>query len=611
VWPLLQELVRPRRKLLALGFLLMVINRVCGMVLPASSKILFDNILNKHQTGLLEPLVLAVLLATMIQGVTSFTLTQLLSKEGQRLIAELRRRVQEHVGRLPIAYYDANKSGVLVSRIMNDVEGIRNLIGTGLVDFAGGILTAILSMAVLFWISSLLTGLALLYIFVFSFWLQKAFTNIRPIFRERGKINADVSGRLTESLSGIRVVKGYHAEAEEARVFSTNVQRLLDNVLRSLTAMSLMSLSATVLTGLVGATVWYVGAKQILAGHLTTGDLIMFVMYMAFLVAPIFQVVSIGTQVTEALAGLDRTQEVLSERPEDEDDRRIQAIGPIQGHVTFDHVDFAYDPGKPVLHDVSFESQPGTVTALVGPSGSGKSTIISLIAAFHEPGGGAIRVDGIDLSTIRLDAYRTQLGVVLQDTFLFDGTIRENVGFARLNATEEQILEACRIARVDEFAERFDKRYDTIVGERGVKLSGGQRQRVSIARAILADPRILILDEATSSLDSESEAAIQEGLAYLMKGRTTFVIAHRLSTIRRADEILVVEDGRIGERGTHQSLYDLHGRYYDLYTRQHGIDANLFLAPGEGDQTPEPRDSPRLAGAAAPTAVSLLGGRTA
>jgi subfamily B ATP-binding cassette protein MsbA len=610
VWPLLKELVRPRHKLLALGFLLMVINRVCGMVLPASSKFLFDNVLTKHQTKLLEPLVLAVLLATVIQGITSFTLTQLLSKEGQRLIAELRRRVQEHVGRLPIAYYDANKSGVLVSRIMNDVEGIRNLIGTGLVDFAGGILTAIFCMAVLFWISSLLTGLALFYIALFAFWLQKAFTKIRPIFRERGKITADVSGRLVESLSGIRVVKGYHAEAEESRVFSNNVQRLLDNVLRSLTAMSLMSLSATVLTGLVGATVWYVGAKQILAGHLTTGDLIMFVMYMAFLVAPIFQVVAIGTQVTEALAGLDRTQEVLRERPEDEDARRTYAIGPIQGHVAFNHVDFAYDPGKPVLYDVSFESQPGTVTALVGPSGSGKSTIISLIAAFHEPGAGAIQVDGVDLSTIRLDSYRTQLGVVLQDTFLFDGTIRENVGFARLHATEEQILEACRIARVDEFAERFEKKYDTVVGERGVKLSGGQRQRVSIARAILADPRILILDEATSSLDSESEAAIQEGLAYLMKGRTTFVIAHRLSTIRRADEILVVEDGRIVERGSHHSLYDLHGRYYDLYTRQHGIDANLFLAPGEGDGIPEAQLSPRIAGAAAPTAVSLLGGRT-
>ncbi len=611
VLPLLKELVRPRRKLLALGFLLMVVNRVCGMVLPASSKFLFDNVLGKHRTELLAPLVLAVLAATVIQGVTSFTLTQLLSKEAQRLIAELRRRVQEHVGRLSVAYYDANKSGVLVSRIMNDVEGIRNLIGTGLVDFCGGILTALFSLTVLLWISPLLTGFALFYISIFSLWLRKSFAKIRPIFRERGKINAEVSGRLTESLAGVRVVKGYHAEAEEARVFSKGVERLLDNVLRSLTAISLMSLSATVLTGLVGATVWYVGAREILSGHLTTGDLVMFVSFMAFLVAPIFQVVSIGTQVTEALAGLDRTQEVLHENPEDQDPRRSVAIGPIEGNLVFDHVDFAYDAGKPVLRDVSFESQPGTVTALVGPSGSGKSTIISLVAAFHEPGRGVIRVDGVDLSTVRLDAYRTQLGVVLQDTFLFDGTIRENVAFARLNATEEQILEACRIARVDEFAERFEKKYDTIVGERGVKLSGGQRQRVSIARAILADPRILILDEATSSLDSESEAAIQEGLAYLMKGRTTFVIAHRLSTIRRADQILVVEDGRIVERGTHESLYDLHGRYYDLYTRQHGIDANLFLAPGEGDTVPERQNGPRIGDAPVPTAASLLRGGTA
>jgi subfamily B ATP-binding cassette protein MsbA len=375
-----------------------------------------------------------------------------------------------------------------------------------------------------------------------------------------------------------------------------------------------MSLSATVLMGLVGAVVMYVGARQILATPptLTLGGFTMFTAFMAFLVAPMFQVVGIGTQVTEALAGLDRTQEVLRERPEDEDPQRTQAIGPIEGQVVFEHVDFAYDPGKPVLFDINFQSMPGTVTALVGPSGSGKSTIISLIAAFHEPRAGKILVDGIDLSTVRLDAYRTQLGVVLQDTFLFDGTIRENVAFARLNATEEQVMEACRIARVDEFAERFEKKYDTIVGERGVKLSGGQRQRVSIARAILADPRILILDEATSSLDSESEAAIQEGLAYLMKGRTTFVIAHRLSTIRRADEILVVEEGRVVERGTHHLLYELHGRYYDLYTRQHGIDANLFLAPGEGDAIPEGASgNPRVAGVAAPTAASLLGGRIA
>ncbi|MGA7239693.1 MAG: ABC transporter ATP-binding protein [Bryobacteraceae bacterium] len=612
VWPLLKDLVRPRRKLLAFGFGLMIVNRVCGLVLPASTKFLVDNVLAKHQTGLLEPLILAVLGATIIQGATSFTLTQVLSKEAQRLIAELRRKVQEHIGRLPVAYYDSNKSGLLVSRIMNDVEGVRNLIGTGLVDFCGGILTAVFSLAALLWISPVLTGLALLFIAGFAFGLRKAFGNIRPIFRERGKITAEVSGRLTESLAGVRVVKGYHAEAEEARVFAGGVQRILDNVLRSLTAISLMSLSATILMGFVGATVMYVGARQIMAHTLTLGDFMMFTAFMAFLVAPMFQVVGIGTQVTEALAGLDRTQEVLREKPEDEDPRRTQSIGPIEGRVLFEHVDFAYDAPKPVLHDINFESHPGTVTALVGPSGSGKSTIISLIAAFHEPGAGRILLDGADLSAVRLDAYRTQLGVVLQDTFLFDGTIRENIAFARLNATEAEILEACRIARVDEFAERFEKKYDTIVGERGVKLSGGQRQRVSIARAILADPRILILDEATSSLDSESEAAIQEGLAYLMKGRTTFVIAHRLSTIRRADQILVVEEGRIVERGTHETLYDLHGRYYDLYTRQHGIDANLFLAPGEGDAIPEGnKGAQRIAGAAAPTAASLLSGRIA
>jgi ABC-type multidrug transport system fused ATPase/permease subunit len=613
VLPLLKELVRPRRKLLAFGFALMIVNRVCGMVLPASTKFLVDNVVNKHQTNLLEPLILAVLAATVIQGGTSFTLTQVLSKEAQRLIAELRRKVQQHIGRLPVSYYDSNKSGLLVSRIMNDVEGVRNLIGTGLVEFCGGILTALFSLGVLLWISPLLTVLALVFIAAFGFGLSKAFRGIRPIFRERGKITADVAGRLTESLAGVRVVKGYHAEAEEARVFSLGVQRLLDNVIRSLTAISLMSLSATVLMGVVGALVMYVGARQILATPqtLTLGGFVMFTAFMAFLVAPMFQVVGIGTQVTEALAGLDRTQEVLREKPEDEDPHRTQPLGVIEGRLVFEHVDFAYDPGKPVLHDISFASLPGTITALVGPSGSGKSTIISLIAAFHEPGAGKILVDDADLSAVRLADYRTQLGVVLQDTFLFDGTIRENVAFARLNATEAQIQDACRIARVDEFAERFEKKYDTIVGERGVKLSGGQRQRVSIARAILADPRILILDEATSSLDSESEAAIQEGLAYLMKGRTTFVIAHRLSTIRRADQILVVEDGRIVERGTHQSLYDLNGRYYDLYTRQHGIDANLFLAPGEGDAIPEKAASPRVAGAAAPTAASLLGGRIA
>ncbi len=577
-------MILPRRPLLAFSFLLMLINRLSGLVLPLSTKFLVDNVVGQKNQHLLGPLVLGIVGATMIQGLTSFSLTQLLSKTGQRLISELRQKVQRHVGLLPVAYYDANKSGVLVSRIMTDVEGVRNLIGTGLVDFVGGLMTAVFALFFLLRISVLMTGLTGIFVIAFSFVMQMAFTKIRPIFRERGKINAEVTGRLTESLGGVRVVKGYHAEAREAEVFGRGVLRLLDNVFKSLTATSLMSLSATVLMGIVGAIVWFIGIRQIFAGTLTLGQLMTFMAFLAFLIAPVIQVVSIGTQLTEALAGLDRTREVLSERPEDREPNRTVAIGPIRGQVEFENVGFSYDAGKQVLYDVSFRSEPGTVTALVGPSGSGKSTIISLVAAFHTPTSGVIKVDDVDLSTVRLDTYRTQLGVVLQDTFLFDGSIEENIAFARPTATREQIMEACRIARVDEFAEGFEKKYDTIVGERGVKLSGGQRQRVSIARAILADPRILILDEATSSLDSESEALIQEGLKYLMKGRTTFVIAHRLSTIRRADQILVVEAGKIVERGTHEALYALGGRYWDLYTRQHGLESNLFLAPGEGDK---------------------------
>ena len=605
--PDIMEMVRPRRGILAAGLLLMVVNRVCGLVLPASSKFLIDNVLGKHQLNLLVPLVLAVAGATLVQGITSFSLTQLLSKAAQRLITELRQKVQVHVGRLPVTYYDANKTGTLVARIMTDVEGVRNLIGTGLVEFAGGVMTALFSLIILLRISYLMTMIAIAILVVFGVILQKAFKTIRPIFRERGQINAEVTGRLTESLGGVRVIKGYHAEEREAKVFAGGVQRLLDNVLKSLTAMSLMSLSATVLMGVVGATVMYIGGNQIIAHKITLGDFVTFTAFLAFLIAPMIQVVAIGTQLTEALAGLDRTHEVLSERPEDADPRRVVRLPEINGRVEFDNVTFAYESGKDVLHEVSFEAQPGTVTALVGSSGSGKSTMIGLVSAFHVPNLGMVRVDGVDLSTVRLDSYRTQLGVVLQDTFLFDGTIRENVAFARPDASEAEILNACRIARVDEFAEGFEKGYDTIVGERGVKLSGGQRQRVSIARAILANPRILILDEATSSLDSESEALIQEGLRYLMQGRTTFVIAHRLSTIRRADQILVVEQGRILERGTHETLYQAGGRYYDLYTKQHGLQANLFLAPGEGDSVPE-SDAAAVRATAAPSALGLMRG---
>jgi subfamily B ATP-binding cassette protein MsbA len=604
--PEVWALMRPRRGLLALGFGLMVVNRVAGLVLPASTKFLIDDVLGKRHTALLLPLVMAVIVATLIQGASSYSLTQILSKAAQRLIADMRRQVQAHVGRLPVAYYDANKTGVLVSRIMSDVEGVRNLIGTGMVEFAGALLTSVFALGILMRISPMMTLVAMAFLVLLGVALKQAMGKIRPMFRARPKIQAEVTGRLTESLGGIRVVKGYHAEAREAGVFSAGVQRLLDNVLKTLTAMSVMNLSSSVLLGLVSATIMFIGARQILAGTMTLGSLVTYTAFLAMLVSPMFQIVGIGTQITEALAGLERTHEVLRERPEDEDPRRTRALDTIQGLVEFDAVSFSYEAGKQVLDSVSLRAEPGTVTALVGPSGAGKSTIIGLIAAFHTATRGSVRVDGVDLATVRLDSYRGQLGVVLQETFLFDGTIRENVAFSRPDAPEESILAACRVARVDEFAESFPQRYDTIVGERGVKLSGGQRQRVSIARAILADPRILLLDEATSSLDSESEALIQEGLAYLMRGRTTFVIAHRLSTIRRADQILVVEGGRILECGRHDTLLAARGRYWDLYSKQHGIEANIFLAPGEGREEAEPAASTAADGDVADSTATAL-----
>jgi subfamily B ATP-binding cassette protein MsbA len=582
--PAVWALMKPRKALMLAGFGLMMINRVCGLALPVSTKYLIDNVMRRGQFNLLMPIVLAVVFATVIQGVTSYALTQMLSKAGQRLIYEMRVQIQEHIGRLPVAFYDSTKTGTLLARIITDVEGVRNLVGTGLVELIGGVLTAIISTVLLFRTSAIMTSFVLVILIVFGVTLSRAFRIVRPIFRERSKITAEVSGRLSETLGGVRVIKGYHAEEREAGVFAAGAKRLLDNTFLSLNTISLMSLTATVLMGLVGALIMFLGAHQIAAHRMDVGDFVMYTALLAFMVAPVMQVVNIGTQVSEALAGLDRTRQILSERPEDEDPKRTNALPPIQGHVQFQNVSFAYEEGKPVLHDVSFDARPGTVTALVGSSGSGKSTMIGLITAFHSPTQGEVLVDGFDLSTVELYSYRRQLGVVLQESFLFDGNIRENVAFSRPGATEEEILEACRIARVDEFAANFPDGYDTIVGERGVKLSGGQRQRVSIARAVLADPRILILDEATSSLDSESEALIQSGLSYLMQHRTTFVIAHRLSTIRRADQILVVEGGRIVERGNHQALYAAKGRYYDLYTRQHGLEANLLLAPGEGDE---------------------------
>jgi subfamily B ATP-binding cassette protein MsbA len=585
--PEVLALMKPRRGLLAIGAVLMLINRVCGLALPYSTKFLVNDVMLKGQFKLLMPIVLTVVLATIIQGITSFSLTQLLSKSGQRLIYEMRVQIQDHIGRLPVSFYDANKTGTLVSRIMSDVEGIRNLVGTGLVELVGGVLTAIIATVLLFRTSATMTSVVLVVLLVFGVVLQRAFRTVRPIFRARGKINAEVTGRLTETLGGVRVIKGYHAEEREAGVFAKGAQRLLDNVFQSLTTISLMTLASTVLMGLVGAVIMYLGARQIAAGQMKVGDFVMYTSMLAFMVAPVVQVVNIGTQISEALAGLERTRQILRERPEDQDPNRTLVLPPINGHVQFDKVFFSYEENKPVLHGISFDAHPGTVTALVGSSGSGKSTIIGLVSAFHSPTSGLVLVDDFDLSKVQLASYRSQLGVVLQESFLFDGSIRENVAFSRPGATEEQILEACRIARVDEFAVNFPEGFNTIVGERGVKLSGGQRQRVSIARAILADPRILILDEATSSLDSESEALIQEGLSHLMQGRTTFVIAHRLSTIRRADQILVVEHGQILERGNHQQLYAAKGRYYDLYTRQHAVESNLFLAPGEGDKVEE------------------------
>lgn len=587
VLPEVWALVKPRWPLLAVGLVLMAINRVAGLVLPWSTKSLIDDVVTHHREDLLKTLVLQVVFATLIQGITSFTLTQLLSKAAQRLIAEMRRKVQEHIGRLPVAYYDSTKTGQMVSRIMTDVEGVRNLIGTGLVELLGGFITAILALFFLFKISPLMTGMAFGFLVGFGVIAQYAFGTLRPIFRDRGKINAEVTGRLTESLGGVRVVKGYHAEKREADVFAQGVQKLLDNVLKTLTGTSILGLSSSVLLGVVGATVMFIGGHKMLGGTLTPGGFISYTMFMGFLVAPVFQIVNIGTQITEALAGLERTREILGQQPEDELPSRKVELPDIRGEVRFEEVRFAYEVGRDVLNGISFVAEPGTVTALVGSSGSGKSTIIGLLAAFYVPTRGRVMIDSVDLATVRLSSYRTRLGVVLQDSFLFDGSIRENVAFSRPDASEEEILRACRTARVDEFAERFPDSYDTIVGERGVKLSGGQRQRISIARAILADPRILILDEATSSLDSESEQLIQEGLQFLMKGRTTFVIAHRLSTIRRADQILVVEAGEIVERGNHAELYALNGRYRELYDKQHAVESNLFLAPGEGDVVPE------------------------
>ncbi len=588
-WPHAWRLIRPRRGLLAVGFVLMIINRFCGLALPAASKPFVDGVLTNHKGNLLLPIIGFVLGATLIQATTSFALTQLLSKAAQRMIAELRRQVQAHIGRLSVSFYDANRTGNLVSRIMTDVEGVRNLIGTGLVDFVGGIITAVIAFVVLLRISSQVT---LHYLRSHSRFRRRPAEGIAGHAADLPRARQDQRrGHWTSHRIARRRTRGEGLPRRGARGRGLFRRRAAAAGQRD--AVDDLDLGAV--HGIDGrgrrdgfAGDAHDGARRRWPITITTGDYVKYTMFLAFMVAPIFQVVNVGTQLTEAIAGLDRTAEILGERQEYDEPGRVIELPPVAGDVRFNEVRFAYDPDKPVLHGISFHAEPGTVTALVGSSGSGKSTIISLICAFHAPDSGTILVDGVDLSTVKLDSYRSQLGVVLQESFLFDGSIRENVMFSRPDATEEQFLHACAIARVDEFAERFPEGYETIVGERGVKLSGGQRQRLSIARAILAEPRILILDEATSSLDSESEAMIQHGLSFLMQGRTTFVIAHRLSTIRRADQILVVEGGQIVEHGTHETLFALGGRYYDLYTRQHGLDANRFLAPGEGDTVMEP-----------------------
>jgi subfamily B ATP-binding cassette protein MsbA len=598
------ELVRARRGRLALGFGLLAVNRICGLVLPGTTKFLLDEVIGKGRRELLAVLVLAAGGATLVQAVTSFALSQVLGKAAQRSITEMRRRVQRHVGELPVAFFDQTKTGSLLSRVMADAEGIRNLVGTGLVEVAGGLLTAALALGILFYLSVKLTVITISVLSLFGLVLLYAFRTLRPLFRERSKINAEVSGRLSESFSGIRVVKAYRAERREALVFSKGAHRLFRNVAKTMTGFAAVSAFSTLLLGVVGVAIMWIGSNEVLAGRMTLGSFFSFTLYLGMLVGPVIQVVSIGSQITEAFAGLERIREIRDESREDDRDASLEPLPRIVGHVEFENVSFEYEEGVPVLRNVSFEARPGTSTALVGPSGAGKSTLIGLVAAFYRPTSGVIRVDGQDLSRVRLADYRTQLGVVFQENFLFDGTVFENIAFARPDAPREEVLHAARIARCDDFVRELPDGYDTIVGERGVKLSGGQRQRVAIARAILADPRILILDEATSSLDSESEAAIQEGLAELMKGRTTFVIAHRLSTIRNADTILVLEGGQIIEEGGHGELLARGGRYFDLYTRQYGIEANLFLNPGEAPA--EDRETEEVAQTAADAAATRL-----
>jgi ABC-type multidrug transport system fused ATPase/permease subunit len=575
------HLIREHRKSLAIGLGLMVINRLAGLVLPAMPKYLIDDVIGNGRPELLVWLVLAAVGATLVQAATSFSLSQVVSVAAQGAIAKMRQQLQAHVLRLPVGYFDSNKTGVLISRIMSDPEGIRNLVGTGLIQLIGGLLTAVIAFVVLINLNARLTLATLSLLIAFAFSMSIAFKRLRPIFRKRGEINAEVTGRLNETLGGVRLVKTYVAEEREEKVFGEGVGRLFQNIASTITGTSAMGAISTVIVGGIGAMILLLGGRAILAGSMTTGELFSYVLYVGVMVAPLIQISNIGTQITEAFAGLDRIHELRAVHTEDEEDANRRAIGDMAGEVVFDDVVFEYKPDTPVLKGISFRAPAGTTTALVGPSGSGKSTLIGLVMAFYRPLRGRVLVDGQDLTELKLRDYRTYLGVVMQDNFLFDGTIRENIAFSHPAATDEEIRRAARIAHCDEFIERFEQQYDTVVGERGVKLSGGQRQRVGIARAILANPRVLILDEATSSLDSEAESMIQDGLRVLRKGRTTFVIAHRLSTIRSADQILVLDQGEIVERGTHAELIARGGLYRRLYEKQYGLMEDLYINPGE------------------------------
>ena len=581
VWREARDLVWARRGRLAAGLALMLVSRIAGLVLPASSKFLIDDVIGKGRHELLPLLAMAALGATLIQSGTSFALSQILGVAAQRAITEMRKRVEEHVLRLPISYFDSTKSGILISRIMNDAEGIRNIVGTGLVQLIGSVVTAILALFVLFYLNWSLTLITIVTLGIFGGILAFTFKKVRPLFRQRGEINAQVTGRLGESLGGIRVVKAYTTEKREDIVFAKGVHKLFRNVAKTITATSGVTSIATVIFGTVGVIMMLIGGRAILAGAMTLGDFVMYIFFTGMLAAPVASIASIGTQITDAFAGLDRIREVMKQHTELDEDASRQPVERVRGDVAFEDVTFEYNEGVPVLKNISFTAPAKSTTALVGSSGSGKSTLISLVMTFNRPKSGRVLIDGRDLETLRLHDYRSHLGIVLQDNFLFDGTVAENISYGRPDATEEEMLAVAHIAHVDEFVDPLEKKYDTIIGERGIKLSGGQRQRIAIARAILANPSILILDEATSSLDSESEAKIQDGLRALRRGRTTFVIAHRLSTIRGADQILVLEGGEIVERGTHNELLAVNGRYKQLYDRQYNFETDQFVNPGE------------------------------